>query len=105
MWSAESFASAEATFFRPASKESKGAPTQRGSGSVEVLYCTNLLALTTNGVNAQTLLNSAFCSQPPLTLPLAVGGFSLHLVSVRAVIFDTQVIICDPVAVAKYKPW
>ena len=25
----ESFASAEATFFRPASKESKGAPTQK----------------------------------------------------------------------------
>ena len=74
------------TFFWHAPKEGKNAPTQRGSGSVEVLYYTNLLALTTNGVKAQILLNSVFCSQPPLTLPLAVGGFSLHF-------FDCETIL------------
>ena len=58
----------------------KTLPLKRRDGSVEVLYYTNLLALTTGGVKAQTLLNSAFCSQPPLTLPLAVGGFSFQWV-------------------------
>jgi len=49
-----------ATFFRPASKEGKGAPTQRGSGSVEeeTLYFT--LSLTTKGVKERAILNFHF---------------------------------------------
>ena len=51
----EYFATAVATFFRPASKEGKGAPTQRGSGSVEeeILYFT--LSLTTKGVKERAI--------------------------------------------------
>ena len=56
----EYFATAVATFFRPASKEGKGAPTQRGSGSVEneIMYVT--LSLTTKGVKERAILNSRF---------------------------------------------
>ena len=47
------FAAAAATFFRPASKEGKGAPVQRGSGSFGNKQSKTRLTLTTNGVRVR----------------------------------------------------
>ena len=71
--------SAERPSFGTPQKKAKTLPLKRRDGSVEVLYYTNLLALTTDGVKAQILLKLSRPSQPPLTSLLRRGWLTSHI--------------------------